>query len=94
MLLGLLIAILVFLGGGASIPKVQNQAMMPPEPPTVEPLETYVGGACTCPVKNPPVVNLYKSRGDSIDEIKKEEQNTKCPPNQGCSMAREFRLYP
>jgi hypothetical protein len=58
-------------------------------------LETYVGGVCTCP-PNPgdsiPIVNLYKSRGDDLESIKKKAKSNDCR-NFGCAEAKEYRLY-
>lgn len=61
-----------------------------------EPLDTYIGGACTCPPSDGmrlEVVNLYSSKGESIEKIKQEARNADCS-QFGCAMAKEYKLYP
>lgn len=59
-------------------------------------LETYVGGVCKAPVESlhgrkPQVVNLYKSKGQSIQSIKGANSRADCALQQP---PIEYRLYP
>lgn len=61
-----------------------------------EPIEIYVGGACTCPPSEGQkleVIKLYRSKGESIEQIKDLEKSVECS-DLGCAMAKEYRLYP
>lgn len=61
-----------------------------------DPLEIYVGGACTCPPSEGQkleVIKLYRSKGESIEQIKDLEKRVECS-HLGCAMAKEYRLYP
>jgi len=61
-----------------------------------EPLETYIGGACTCPpsgAETLQIVNLYQSKGESLEKVKHEAQIADCS-QFGCAQAKEYRLYP
>lgn len=61
-----------------------------------DPLEIYIGGACTCPPsdgENLQVINLYKSKGESLEKVKHEAKIADCS-QLGCAQSREFRLYP
>lgn len=49
--------------------------------------ESYVTRRCTCGGVEPTKKCLYRSKGDSLDKIKAEDQSgAACPPNAGCRM--------
>lgn len=94
-IIGLLVAVL-FIGFGVYLQFSSSGQNFKTEIINSEPLEIYIGGACTCPPSEGQqleVINLYRSKGDSLDEIKDREKLVECS-HVGCSMAKEYRLYP
>jgi hypothetical protein len=59
---------------------------------TSGPIETYIGGECTCPGKPGRIVDLYRSKGDSIEKVKIQNQAADCRL-LGCAAPTEYRLY-
>lgn len=92
---GILIAVLI-IGFGVYLQFSPGGRNLKTEIIDSKPLEIYVGGACTCPPSEGQqleVINLYRSKGESLDEIKDREKLVECS-HVGCSMAKEYRLYP